>query len=74
MGSRCAYLYHHPRQDAQLNSEATIYEGILFGFALWKVGENFITQMRTDDRGSTKSWRPTLYALVLQDNLLYFFL
>ncbi|VDC02946.1 unnamed protein product [Peniophora sp. CBMAI 1063] len=53
---------------------ATIYEGILFGFALWKAAENFATEMRTDDRRSTKSsWRSTLYGIVLQDNLLYFF-
>ncbi|KZV62217.1 hypothetical protein PENSPDRAFT_692707 [Peniophora sp. CONT] len=52
---------------------ATIYEGILFGFALWKAGENFRTRMRTDDRNSKKDWRPNLYEVVLSDNLLYFF-
>ncbi|KZV62215.1 hypothetical protein PENSPDRAFT_618188 [Peniophora sp. CONT] len=51
----------------------TIYEGILFGFALWKAGENFRTRMRTDDRNSKKDWRPNLYEVVLSDNLLYFF-
>lgn len=54
---------------------ATVYEGILFGYALWKAGETFITRMRADDNRSLASnWRPTLYSVVLSDNLLYFFL
>ncbi|KAI0769888.1 hypothetical protein C8Q74DRAFT_856368 [Fomes fomentarius] len=54
---------------------ATVYEGILFGYALWKAGETFITRMRADDNRSLASnWRPTLYSVVLSDNLLYFFI
>ncbi|KAI0367946.1 hypothetical protein BV20DRAFT_1054344 [Pilatotrama ljubarskyi] len=53
---------------------ATIYEGILFGYALVRAGENFITQVRADDKASVRTgWRPTLYSVVLSDNLLYFF-
>ncbi|KAI0359786.1 hypothetical protein OH77DRAFT_1517396 [Trametes cingulata] len=53
---------------------ATIYEGILFGYALVRAGENFIVRIRADDKMSVKTgWRPTLYSVVLSDNLLYFF-
>ncbi|OSC98283.1 hypothetical protein PYCCODRAFT_1418104 [Trametes coccinea BRFM310] len=53
---------------------ATIYEGILFGYALWKAGENFLARLRrSDGKLVTRGWRPTLYSVVLSDNLLYFF-
>ncbi|CDO74481.1 hypothetical protein BN946_scf184979.g36 [Trametes cinnabarina] len=53
---------------------ATIYEGILFGYALWKAGENFVARLRrADGKLVTRGWRPTLYSVVLSDNLLYFF-
>ncbi|KAJ7432364.1 hypothetical protein B0H11DRAFT_2126426 [Mycena galericulata] len=45
---------------------ATIYEGILFGFALYKTFESTVTSLRQDAKVS-------LYALILRDNLLYFF-
>ncbi|KAI9061115.1 hypothetical protein FKP32DRAFT_1576794 [Trametes sanguinea] len=53
---------------------ATIFEGILFGYALWKAGENFLARLRrSDGKLVTRGWRPTLYSVVLSDNLLYFF-
>ncbi|KAJ7479192.1 hypothetical protein FB451DRAFT_1240864 [Mycena latifolia] len=45
---------------------ATIYEGILFGFALYKTFESTIISLRNDSKLS-------LYTLLLRDNLLYFF-
>ncbi|KAJ7642576.1 hypothetical protein DFH06DRAFT_1477352 [Mycena polygramma] len=45
---------------------ATIYEGILFGFALYKTFERTISSLRKDAKLS-------LYTLLLRDNILYFF-
>lgn len=45
---------------------ATIYEGILFGFALFKTFERTISSLREDRSLS-------LYTLLLRDNILYFF-
>ncbi|KAJ7669122.1 hypothetical protein B0H17DRAFT_1335763 [Mycena rosella] len=45
---------------------ATIYEGILFGFALLKTFQTTIVSLRRD---STLS----LYSILLRDNILYFF-
>jgi hypothetical protein len=51
---------------------ATIYEGILFGYALWKTPGRLFRHFLADDRRSVNTGK-TLYNLVLQDNLLYFF-
>ncbi|KAJ7035808.1 hypothetical protein C8F04DRAFT_1097403 [Mycena alexandri] len=45
---------------------ATIYEGILFGFALYKTFESTIMSLRKD--GSL-----SIYTILLRDNILYFF-
>ncbi|KAJ7688884.1 hypothetical protein B0H17DRAFT_1067764 [Mycena rosella] len=45
---------------------ATAYEGILFGFALYKTFESTITSLRKDSSLS-------LYTLLLRDNIVYFF-
>ncbi|KAJ6578763.1 hypothetical protein DFH09DRAFT_1361133 [Mycena vulgaris] len=45
---------------------ATIYEGILFGFALFKTWESAVN-------GARKTPGMTLYTLLLRDNLFYFF-
>jgi len=45
---------------------ATIYEGILFGFALFKTFETTISTLR-------KEGTISLYAILLRDNILYFF-
>ncbi|KAJ7784862.1 hypothetical protein DFH07DRAFT_691574, partial [Mycena maculata] len=45
---------------------ATIYEGILFGFALFKTLESTVSSLRNDKTLS-------LYTLLLRDNILYFF-
>ncbi|KAF7348789.1 UBA-e1-C domain-containing protein [Mycena venus] len=45
---------------------ATIYEGILFGFALFKTCESTISSLRKDGTLS-------LYTILLRDNILYFF-
>ncbi|KIK60291.1 hypothetical protein GYMLUDRAFT_167680 [Collybiopsis luxurians FD-317 M1] len=45
---------------------ATAYEGILFGFALYKTASTTTAMLRRGDQ-------PSLYSLVLRDNLLYFF-
>ncbi|KAJ6549996.1 hypothetical protein B0H19DRAFT_1160193 [Mycena capillaripes] len=45
---------------------ATAYEGILFGFALYKTFERTISSLRKDASLS-------LYTLLLRDNILYFF-
>ncbi|KAJ7131210.1 hypothetical protein C8R44DRAFT_699113 [Mycena epipterygia] len=45
---------------------ATIYEGILFGFALFKTFESTIISLRKDRTLS-------IYSLLLRDNILYFF-
>ncbi|KAJ7141638.1 hypothetical protein C8R46DRAFT_1135444 [Mycena filopes] len=45
---------------------ATIYEGILFGFALYKTFESTIVSLRKDGTLS-------IYTLLLRDNILYFF-
>ncbi|KAJ7738977.1 hypothetical protein B0H16DRAFT_1569397 [Mycena metata] len=45
---------------------ATIYEGILFGFALYKTFESTLTSLRKDGTLS-------IYTLLLRDNILYFF-
>ncbi|KAJ7794415.1 hypothetical protein B0H14DRAFT_3497009 [Mycena olivaceomarginata] len=44
---------------------ATIYEGILFGFALFKTCETTISSLRQDGTLS-------LYTILLRDNILYF--
>ncbi|KAJ7811001.1 hypothetical protein B0H14DRAFT_2459801 [Mycena olivaceomarginata] len=46
---------------------ATIYEGILFGFALFKTIEKAISSFRKE--GALSS----LYAILLRDNIVYFF-
>jgi len=53
---------------------ATIYEGVLFGFALYKSVSTIINRLpwRTNVSTSTGT-RQTVYSIVLQDNLLYFF-
>ncbi|KAJ6450384.1 hypothetical protein C8R45DRAFT_1224115 [Mycena sanguinolenta] len=45
---------------------ATIYEGILFGFALYRTFENTLSSFRKDGVVS-------LYTILLRDNILYFF-
>ncbi|KAF7335758.1 UBA-e1-C domain-containing protein [Mycena venus] len=45
---------------------ATVYEGILFGFALFKTFETTITALRKDGTLS-------LHTILLRDNILYFF-
>ncbi|KAJ6517161.1 hypothetical protein C8R47DRAFT_1062859 [Mycena vitilis] len=45
---------------------ATAYEGILFGFALFKTFERTISSLRKDTKLS-------LYTMLLRDNILYFF-
>ncbi|KAJ6509129.1 hypothetical protein DFH09DRAFT_1050261 [Mycena vulgaris] len=45
---------------------ATVYEGILFGFALFKTFQSTIVSLRKDSKMS-------LYTLLLRDNILYFF-
>ncbi|KAJ7141640.1 hypothetical protein C8R46DRAFT_921068 [Mycena filopes] len=45
---------------------ATIYEGILFGFALYKTFESTIVSLRRDKTLS-------IYSLLLRDNIFYFF-
>ncbi|KAJ7463952.1 hypothetical protein FB451DRAFT_1403341 [Mycena latifolia] len=45
---------------------ATIYEGILFGFALFKTFETTVVWYRTDAK-------LPLYTVLLRDNILYFF-
>ncbi|KAF7338900.1 UBA-e1-C domain-containing protein [Mycena sanguinolenta] len=45
---------------------ATIYEGILFGFALYRTFENTLSSFRKDGMVS-------LYTILLRDNILYFF-
>ncbi|KAJ6563292.1 hypothetical protein DFH09DRAFT_1158906 [Mycena vulgaris] len=45
---------------------ATIYEGILFGFALFKTSQSTIRSLRMDSQLS-------VYSLLLRDNIAYFF-
>ncbi|KAJ6616748.1 hypothetical protein B0H10DRAFT_2389513 [Mycena sp. CBHHK59/15] len=45
---------------------ATIFEGILFGFALFKTFESTIISLRKDSKVS-------IYSLLLRDNIAYFF-
>ncbi|KAJ7108222.1 hypothetical protein C8R44DRAFT_636656 [Mycena epipterygia] len=45
---------------------ATIYEGILFSFALFKTSQSTIKSLREDSRIS-------IYELLLRDNIVYFF-
>ena len=51
---------------------ATAYEGVLFGFALFKSSERMVTRARSKSSDSM-DLRKTLYSVVLHDNLLYFF-
>ncbi|KAJ7073300.1 hypothetical protein B0H15DRAFT_925669 [Mycena belliarum] len=48
---------------------ATAYEGVLFGFALYRTCESAVIARRTGFGGGTG---PGLYALLLRDNVLYF--
>jgi hypothetical protein len=45
---------------------ATAYEGILFGFALYKTASSTTERLRKGNQLS-------LYSLILRDNLVYFF-
>ena len=49
----------------------------MFGYALWKAGEDLVFRLRANASNKTllnSSWSRTLYSVVLSDNLLYFFL
>ncbi|EIN08925.1 hypothetical protein PUNSTDRAFT_134099 [Punctularia strigosozonata HHB-11173 SS5] len=51
---------------------ATLYEGILFGFAIYKTLAKFMQALRSRAAKRTHTSK-TLYHQMLQDNLLYFF-
>ncbi|EIN08912.1 hypothetical protein PUNSTDRAFT_134086 [Punctularia strigosozonata HHB-11173 SS5] len=51
---------------------ATAYEGVLFLFALFKTASRYVKDLRSQGARRTHT-KKTLYNLMLQDNLLYFF-
>lgn len=64
----------HKNTEHECLSTATIYEGILFGEALYKTTGRVAKQLRMhNSAGKSAGGGKPLYNLVLQDNLLYFF-